>query len=113
MDIDKSQFTTNLELIGIVVVAKGTMSFLKGLKEWVFRRPKVKAVYNDPNGDASKRLVLLNEKTSAIATEDNLLAGLPQDLEAWVRNQVMIRARIGKDRKSGQGNACPGWGSTT
>jgi len=99
--LDKEQFDADVELVGVVVEAKGTTAFMKKLRESLLHRPKVKAVWGDPSGDASRRLVLLSEEVSAAATDEDLLAGLSQESVAWVRGQATFVTAIRHTLKLG------------
>jgi len=96
--LDRASFTESLGLVALVVKAPKTAPFMERLKDVVFSRPKLRSVLTpDAAPEIScvelpadalpasvpRRAVLLNEKVSVAATEEDLLAGLSAEDRAW------------------------------
>lgn len=82
--IDRNSFSTELQLLALRVKANTCSNYLREWKEYLFKRPKFKSVYDSDSPEY--KLVVLDESIS-----DTSLATIPSELkEKHMNNDVTI-----------------------
>jgi tRNA (guanine37-N1)-methyltransferase len=75
--LDRSSFSTDVRLVALKIPAKACNDYLHTFSDALFRRPKMKKVYDAPDSP-SERLVLLAEQYQDLSLQD-----LPEELAAF------------------------------